>query len=57
MLSELRGLTPNYPFLGQLLAYTRQLVEEDLEFNRSWNLAWLYLDKITKRYTFSFRYL
>lgn len=45
-LSELRGLTPNYPICGELIseAYTR--VQNDPDSNRSWNLAWLCLTKI-----------
>lgn len=46
MLSELRGLTPNYPFCGDMLAHAQALVRSDPESNRSWNLAWLCLVKI-----------
>jgi len=47
MLSELRGLTPNYPFCGDILSHAQGLVRNDPESNRSWNLAWLCLVKIT----------
>ncbi|KAK4443362.1 hypothetical protein QBC34DRAFT_211689 [Podospora aff. communis PSN243] len=47
MLSELRGLTPNYPFCGDILTHAQGLVRNDPESNRSWNLAWLCLVKIT----------
>jgi len=46
MLSELRGLTRNYPFSGDILTEARQRVRNDPESNRSWNLAWLCLVKI-----------
>ena len=52
MLSELRGLTPNYPFCGEILAHAQLLVRNDPESNRSWNLAWLCLVKITDEYVF-----
>ncbi|OAA60225.1 hypothetical protein SPI_05349 [Niveomyces insectorum RCEF 264] len=45
-LSELRGLTPNYPFCGEILADAQQRVLGDPSSNRSWNLAWLCLTKI-----------
>ena len=50
MLSELRGLTPNYPFCGEILAHAQLLVRNDPESNRSWNLAWLCLVKIVDEY-------
>lgn len=46
LLSELRGLTPNYPFGGDLLAEAKLRVRNDPESNRSWNMAWLCLSKI-----------
>ncbi|KAK3337656.1 hypothetical protein B0T19DRAFT_80376 [Cercophora scortea] len=46
MLSELRGLTPSYPFCGDILTQAQALVRSDPESNRSWNLAWLCLVKI-----------
>ncbi|CAK7228638.1 hypothetical protein SBRCBS47491_006974 [Sporothrix bragantina] len=45
-LSELRGLTPDYPFSSDLLADAHQRVVTDPLSNRSWNLAWLCLCKI-----------
>ena len=45
-LTELRNLTPNYPFSGELLQEAHQLVLNDPDSNRSWNLAWLCLEKI-----------
>ncbi|KAK4117903.1 hypothetical protein N656DRAFT_794314 [Canariomyces notabilis] len=48
MLSELRGLTPNYPFCGDILTYAQALVRSDPDSNRSWNLAWLCLVKIVE---------
>ena len=45
-LSELRGLTPNYPFSGELINDAVGLVKSDPGSNRSWNLAWLCLIKI-----------
>ena len=46
MLTELRGLTRNYPFSGEVLAQAQALVRGDPDSNRSWNLAWLCLVKI-----------
>jgi hypothetical protein len=46
MLSELRGLTPNYPFCGDILTRAQVQVRSDPESNRSWNLAWLCLVKM-----------
>lgn len=45
-LTELRGLTPNYPLSGGLVddAYAR--VRADPESNRSWNIAFLCLVKM-----------
>ncbi|KJR86093.1 uncharacterized protein SPSK_02761 [Sporothrix schenckii 1099-18] len=45
-LTELRGLTPNYPFSGDVLADAQQRVLSDPLSNRSWNMAWLCLSKI-----------
>jgi len=45
-LSELRGLTQNYPFCGEMITDTLLRVRSDPESNRSWNLAWLCLVKI-----------
>ncbi|KAK0702983.1 hypothetical protein B0T26DRAFT_680749 [Lasiosphaeria miniovina] len=47
MLSELRGLTGSeYFFSSDLLDGAQALVQNDPESNRSWNLAWLCLNKI-----------
>lgn len=46
LLTELRGLTPNYPFSGDILTDAQFRVRNDPESNRSWNLAWLCLSKI-----------
>ncbi|KAK4663740.1 hypothetical protein QC763_611070 [Podospora pseudopauciseta] len=48
MLSELRGLTPNYAFSGEMLTYAQGLVRNDPQSNRSWNFAWMVLEKITE---------
>ncbi|KAI0019041.1 hypothetical protein F4780DRAFT_464939 [Xylariomycetidae sp. FL0641] len=45
-LTELRGLTRNYPLAGSLVEEAHGLVLNDPESNRSWNLAWLCLVKI-----------
>ena len=49
-LSELRGLTRNYPFCGDILTDAQLRVRSDPESNRSWNLAWLCLQKIQNEY-------
>lgn len=49
-LSELRGLTQNYPFCGDILTEAQRRVRSDPESNRSWNLAWLCLQKIQNEY-------
>ncbi|KAI1328665.1 hypothetical protein F5Y16DRAFT_146404 [Xylariaceae sp. FL0255] len=46
LLTELRGLTRNYPASGGLVEEALTLVRHDPESNRSWNLAWLCLMKI-----------
>ncbi|KAI8627804.1 hypothetical protein F5Y19DRAFT_155537 [Xylariaceae sp. FL1651] len=46
LLSELRGLTRNYPVSGVLVEEAQHLVKNDPSSNRSWNLAWLCLVKI-----------
>jgi hypothetical protein len=43
---ELCGLTARYPFCGDILQKAKELVRNDPESNRSWNLAWLCLRKI-----------
>ncbi|KAF4470611.1 hypothetical protein FALBO_2477 [Fusarium albosuccineum] len=45
-LLELQGLTPNYPFSGDVVLDAHLRVLNDPESNRSWNLAWLCLVKI-----------
>ncbi|KAJ1336015.1 hypothetical protein MN608_02763 [Microdochium nivale] len=46
LLSELRGLTPNYPINHDVVNDALTLVRSDPDSNRSWNLAWLCLCKI-----------
>ncbi|KAJ9161274.1 hypothetical protein NKR19_g2421 [Coniochaeta hoffmannii] len=46
MLSELRGLTKDYPFCGEIVSDALIRVRNDPDSNRSWNLAWLCLVKI-----------
>jgi len=46
LLSELRGLTRNYPFDNQVLDEAKWKVIGDPDSNRSWNFAWLVLIKI-----------
>lgn len=46
LLIELRGLTPNYPFNGDVVSDALTLVTNDPDSNQSWNLAWLCLCKI-----------
>lgn len=50
MLSELRGLTRNYPFCGDIVTDAQIRVRNDPDSNRSWNLAWLCLVKINDEY-------
>ncbi len=50
MLSELRGLSRNYPFCGDIVTEARTLVRNDPKSDRSWNLAWLCLVKIRDEY-------
>ncbi|KAK8043473.1 hypothetical protein PG993_005903 [Apiospora rasikravindrae] len=45
-LTELRGLSRNYPFCAELVSEARRRVLADPESNRSWNLAWLCLVKM-----------
>jgi hypothetical protein len=45
-LSELRDLTPAYPFAAVILREARLRVSMDPRSNRSWNMAWLCLCKI-----------
>lgn len=53
-LTELRGLTRNYPFCGDILADAQARVRNDPDSNRSWNMAWLCLRKIVDEYVFAF---
>jgi hypothetical protein len=46
LLSELRGLTRNYPFSSDTLDDAKQRVSYDPDSNRSWNYAWLVLAKM-----------
>ncbi|KAK3396666.1 hypothetical protein B0T20DRAFT_358728, partial [Sordaria brevicollis] len=46
LLVELRGLTPSYPFSSQIIPLAVQMVQSDPDSDRSWNLAWLVLNKI-----------
>ncbi|EUC48516.1 hypothetical protein COCMIDRAFT_33998 [Bipolaris oryzae ATCC 44560] len=46
LLTELRGLTRNYPFSSDCLDEAKRRVYIDPASNRSWNLCWLVLSKI-----------
>lgn len=46
LLSELRGLTRNFPFSSECLDEAKQLVMDDPKSSRSWNHCWLVLVKI-----------
>lgn len=46
LVTELRGLTPNYPLTGDMARDAYSRVREDPNSNRSWNLAWLCLTKM-----------
>ncbi|KAL2007377.1 hypothetical protein VTN00DRAFT_8815 [Thermoascus crustaceus] len=46
LLSELRGLTKNYPFSSECLDDAKWMVVGDPESSRSWNYCWLVLTKI-----------
>ncbi|EMC94748.1 hypothetical protein BAUCODRAFT_149851 [Baudoinia panamericana UAMH 10762] len=46
LLSELRGLTRNYPFSSECLNEAKRRVHTDPASNRSWNYCWLVLAKI-----------
>jgi len=50
LLSELRGLTRNYPFSSDALDDAKYRVSTDPESNRSWNYAWLVLVKMRDEY-------
>lgn len=49
-LTELRGLTRNYPFCGDIVTDAQMRVRSDPESNRSWNMAWLCLQKTVNEY-------
>ncbi|KAF1944190.1 hypothetical protein EJ02DRAFT_420527 [Clathrospora elynae] len=46
LLTELRGLTKNYPFNSDCMDEAKRRVYSDPASNRSWNLCWLVLNKI-----------
>ncbi|KAF2116944.1 hypothetical protein BDV96DRAFT_39122 [Lophiotrema nucula] len=46
LLTELRGLTKNYPFSSECLEEAKRRVYTDPQSNRSWNFCWLVLSKI-----------
>ncbi|OCK76874.1 hypothetical protein K432DRAFT_407798 [Lepidopterella palustris CBS 459.81] len=46
LLTELRGLTRNYPFSSECLEEAKRRVYADPQSNRSWNFCWLVLIKI-----------
>ncbi|KAF2447182.1 hypothetical protein P171DRAFT_511343, partial [Karstenula rhodostoma CBS 690.94] len=48
LLTEIRGLTKNYPFNSECLEEAKRRVYSDPESNRSWNLCWLVLNKINQ---------
>jgi len=50
LLSELRGLTKNYPFSSECLDEAKWMVIGDPESSRSWNYCWLVLTKIQNMY-------
>ncbi|KAF4592111.1 hypothetical protein GQ602_002410 [Ophiocordyceps camponoti-floridani] len=46
LITELQGLTPNYHFSNAVVSEAYRRVQRDPNSNRSWNLAWLCLQKI-----------
>ncbi|KAF1989210.1 hypothetical protein K402DRAFT_461601 [Aulographum hederae CBS 113979] len=46
LLTEMRGLTRNYPFSSHCIDEAKRRVYSDPSSNRSWNLCWLVLTKI-----------
>ena len=50
LLSELRGITKNYPFSSECLDEAKWRVIADPESMRSWNYCWLVLVKIRDEY-------
>jgi hypothetical protein len=53
LLSELRGLTKNYPFSSECLDEAKSLVVNDPESARSWNYCWLVLVKVRSMYVYT----
>lgn len=49
LLSELRGLTKNYPFSSECLDEAKWQVIGDPSSTKSWNYAWLILTKIKQQ--------
>lgn len=45
-LTELTGLTRNYPISSEIVNDALYRVQNDPDSNRSWNLAWLCLTKM-----------
>lgn len=56
LLSELRNLTRSCMFSSELLDEAKMLVTTDPESGRSWNFAWLVLNKIENEYVISFNF-
>ena len=54
LLSELRGLTHNYPFSSELLDEAKTMVIKDPASQRSWNYCWLVLSKIQAECAFPY---
>ncbi|KAF2017410.1 hypothetical protein BU24DRAFT_440390 [Aaosphaeria arxii CBS 175.79] len=46
LLTELRGLTRDYPFSSECVEEAKRRVYADPQSNRSWNFCWLVLSKI-----------
>ncbi|KAL5377514.1 hypothetical protein DPSP01_009705 [Paraphaeosphaeria sporulosa] len=46
LLTDIRGLTKNYPFSSECLEEAKRRVYADPESNKSWNLCWLVLNKV-----------
>ncbi|KAK3721918.1 hypothetical protein LTR37_002734 [Vermiconidia calcicola] len=46
LLTEMRGLTRNYPFNSECLEEAKRRVHQDPASNRSWNYCWLVLAKV-----------
>ena len=54
LLSELRGLTRNYPFSSECLDDAKWQVAADPSSVRSWNYCWLVLAKVHDEYVYLF---